>query len=149
MRSSKSIKTILKNDKLSADFTYRFADPSWNEYPLTAEKYANWIANDEGDCVNIYMPYETFGQHLSEETGAFDFIKQLPHEVKKHHLNFLTASDQVEQLEVKDVFDIIFLFLGEILKKMFLLGLEIICKKKLCKNYIVWKRQSSIQKMKI
>lgn len=103
---TKKIKTILKNEKLSADFTHRFADQNWSEYPLTAEKYATWIANDEGDCVNIFMPYETFGQHLSAESGAFDFIKNLPHELKKQDVNFLTASDQVNQLEVKDVFDV-------------------------------------------
>jgi alpha-amylase len=103
---TKKIKTILKNYKLSADFTHRFADQSWNEYPLTAKKYANWIANAPGDCVNIYMPYETFGQHLSPETGAFDFIKKLPTELKNQEVNFLTASDQVEQLSIKGVFDV-------------------------------------------
>lgn len=103
---TKKIKTILKNYKLSADFTHRFTDQSWNEYPLTADKYAQWITADAGDCVNIFMPYETFGQHLSPETGAFDFIKQLPHALKKAGLNFMTASDQVEKLGVNGIYDI-------------------------------------------
>ena len=59
-----------------------------------------------GDCVNIYMPYETFGQHLSAETGAFNFIKNLPYELKKQKVNFLTASDQIQQSKVKEVFDV-------------------------------------------
>ena len=102
----KSIKTILKNDKLSADFTHRFADTSWSEHPLTADKYASWIANDHGDCVNIFMPYETFGQHLSADTGAFEFIKHLPRELAKKKINFMTASDQVKKLGVNGVYDI-------------------------------------------
>lgn len=104
--NSKKIKTILKNYKLSADFTHRFMDESWNEYPLTADKYANWIANDAGDCVNIFMPYETFGQHLSPDSGAFDFIKHLPSELQKNEVSFLTASDQVEKLGVQGIYDV-------------------------------------------
>lgn len=103
---TQKIKTILKNYKLSSDFTHRFADQNWNEYPLTADKYAQWIAEDHGDCVNIYMPYETFGQHLSAETGAFDFIKHLPIALSNLGVNFLTASDQVNQFAVKEVFDV-------------------------------------------
>ncbi len=102
----KKIKTILKNYKLSADFTHRFMDKNWNEYPLTADKYAKWIANDTGDCVNIFMPYETFGQHLSPESGAFDFIKHLPNELKKNDITFLTASEQVDKLGVSGIYDI-------------------------------------------
>ena len=56
--------------------------------------------------MNIFMPYETFGQHLSPETGAFDFIRQLPHELEKLGVNFLTASDQVEKFDVHGVYDV-------------------------------------------
>ncbi len=102
----KSIKTLLKNYKLSADFTHRFTDTNWEEYPLTADKYANWIANDTGDCVNIFMPYETFGQHLKASTGSLDFIKHLPQELAKENVNFLTASDQVEKLGINGIYDV-------------------------------------------
>ena len=100
------IKTILKNYKLSADISHRFTDKNWVDYPLTAEKYAQWIADDHGDCTNIFLPYETFGQHLPKETGILDFIKHLPAQLLKRGVQFMTATEQVEKLEPKGIYDV-------------------------------------------
>ena len=101
-----SIKTLIKNYKLSADVTQQYNNPNWSEYPLTPKKYANWIAGDSGECVNIFMPYETFGQHIKAESGIFDFIKNLPKAILDKKLTFSTASEIVQKLKPKDIYDI-------------------------------------------
>ena len=100
------IKTVLKNYQLSADITHHYNDQNWSEYPLTAEKLANWASKEKGDCVNIFMPYETFGQHIDVSTGIFDFIKKLPTAFVEKGLQFKTATQLVDELEVKDNYDI-------------------------------------------
>lgn len=100
------IKTLLKNYKLSADITHHFNDPAWNEYPLTAEKFAHWVSREPGDFVNLFMPYETFGQHIDKSTGIFDFIKKLPEALVEKGNTFKTATELVNKMEVKDIYDI-------------------------------------------
>lgn len=100
------IKTLLKNYKLSADITHHFNDPAWNEYPLTAEKFARWVSREPGDFVNLFMPYETFGQHIDKSTGIFDFIKKLPEALVEKGNTFKTATELVNKMEVKDIYDI-------------------------------------------
>jgi len=100
------IKTLLKNYKLSANITHHYNDPNWPEYPLTPEKLADWTSQEEGDFVNIFMPYETFGQHIDASTGVFDFIKKLPNVFVEKGLEFKTATEIVEENEVKDSYDI-------------------------------------------
>ena len=98
---------LLRNYRLSDDIAFRFSEPSWKEYPLTANKYAYWIANTPGDCINIFMDYETFGEHQWPETGIFDFLRALPDEIGKHeHLEFALASDIIRKLEPKDSIDV-------------------------------------------
>jgi len=79
------LKLILKNYKLSDDIAFRFSDKSWNEYPLTAEKFASWIKDldEDQEVVNLFMDYETFGEHQKAETGIFEFLKVLPDEIFK------------------------------------------------------------------
>ena len=101
-----TIKTLIKNYKLSGDVTKRFANPSWNEYPLTAQKFADWLAGDPGECINLFMPYEIFGQHLKQETGIFDFIEALPKAILGNKLTFSTASEIAKNLKPKDIYDI-------------------------------------------
>ena len=74
------LKLLLRNYSLSDDITFRFSNKGWNMWPLTAEKYVNWMKESakEGDIVNLFMDYETFGEHQSEESGIFDFMKALP-----------------------------------------------------------------------
>ena len=94
------LKILLRNYTLSDDVGFRFSARMWPGYPLTAEKYASWIAHCEGDIVNLFMDYETFGEHHWTETGIFDFLKHFPGEVLKHeHLDFVTVSEAVEKYE--------------------------------------------------
>ena len=83
------IKLLLKNYKLSDDIAFRFSDKGWKEHPLTAPKYAQWISavNGNGNCVNLFMDYETFGEHQWADTGIFKFMEALPKEILKHKDN--------------------------------------------------------------
>jgi alpha-amylase len=90
------IALLLKNYKLSDDIAFRFSDPEWKERPLTVEKYARWLnaANGNGNVVNLFMDYETFGEHQWSSTGIFNFMKSLPGEILKHpDNNFMTPSE--------------------------------------------------------
>lgn len=95
---TRKIGLLLKNYKLSDDIAFRFSEKSWKEYPLTSEKFANWInaINGNGQVVNLFMDYETFGEHQWEDTGIFDFLRALPGELLKHNDNdFVTPSEAV------------------------------------------------------
>ncbi len=103
------IKVLLRNYRLSDDIGFRFSEHSWKEFPLTAEKYAYWISKNEGQCVNIFLDYETFGEHQWKETGIFDFLKHLPSEILKHkNLSFSTATELVEKHAPIGEFDVPF-----------------------------------------
>lgn len=97
---SEGLKLLLKNYKLSDDIAFRFSSREWKEYPLTADKFANWIhqINGNGQVVNLFMDYETFGEHQWEETGIFDFLKKLPEKILEHPDNdFVTPSEALER----------------------------------------------------
>jgi len=107
-KSEKSDKSnlvvLLKNYKLSDDIAFRFSWRSWNEFPLTADKYAKWLSGCQGDVINLYMDYETFGEHQWAETGIFEFLKFLPDEILKHeNLDFLTPYEAIERYKNTDV----------------------------------------------
>ena len=89
------LKVLMRNFKLSDDIAFRFSNQGWNEYPLTADKFVGWI-NDkpEDEIFNLFMDYETFGEHQGIETGIFEFMKALPGEViKSGKLKFATPSE--------------------------------------------------------
>ncbi len=90
------LKLLLKNFKLSDDIAFRFSDQSWDEYPLTADKYVQWL-NDldkKEDVINLFMDYETFGEHQWAETGIFDFLRALPEIVLNNSdISFSTPSE--------------------------------------------------------
>ena len=93
-----NLKVLLRNYKLSDDVGFRFSARNWPGFPLTADKYANWMSNSYGDVINLFMDYETFGEHQWIETGIFEFLKHLPDEVLKHdNLDFATVSEAVER----------------------------------------------------
>jgi len=79
------VKLLLKNYRLSDDIAVRFSNRNWPEYPLTAEKFARWVqqVNGNGYVVNLFLDYETFGEHQWVETGIFDFLRRLPEAVFK------------------------------------------------------------------
>jgi alpha-amylase len=92
------LKLLLKNYRLSDDIAFRFSTVGWSEYPLTAPKFAKWVSaiNGSGDVVNLFMDYETFGEHQWEDTGIFEFMRHLPGELLKHPDNyFITPSEAV------------------------------------------------------
>ena len=93
-----NLNVLLRNYTLSDDVGFRFSAKFWRDYPLTAEKYAHWIAKNQGDLINLFMDYETFGEHHWDDTGIFNFLSHLPDEVLKHeHLDFVTVNQAVER----------------------------------------------------
>ena len=93
---TKKIKLLLKNYRLSDDIAFRFSSQEWSEWPLHADKFARWVnaVNGNGTVVNLFMDYETFGEHQWEATGIFEFLKALPHEILKHpDNNFVTVTE--------------------------------------------------------
>ncbi len=87
--SAEKIKILLKNYKLSDDIAFRFSDKNWVEYPMTANKFTKWVnkINGDGEIVNLFMDYETFGEHQWEDKGIFDFLEHFPGELLKHKDN--------------------------------------------------------------
>ena len=90
-----NIKLLLKNSKLSDDITFRFSDYHWNEYPLTADKFIDWIDKipENEQLVNLFMNYETFGNLQPRESGIFEFLKALPHFAEQKGITFSTPSE--------------------------------------------------------
>ncbi len=100
--SSPQLKLLLKNFTLSDDIAFRFSNHSWKEWPLTTEKYVNWLnaLNPNEDIVNLFLDYETFGEHQWAETGIFDFMRKLPEQVMENSdFQFLTPTEVVEQFQ--------------------------------------------------
>ncbi|MFM7052898.1 MAG: glycoside hydrolase family 57 protein [Planctomycetota bacterium] len=81
--ADRPVKLLLKNYRLSDDIAFRFSNRGWKEWPLSAEKFAEWVnqINGDGFCCNLFMDYETFGEHQWAETGIFDFLDKLPEAV--------------------------------------------------------------------
>lgn len=95
-KGGKKIRVLLRNYKLTDDIGFRFSARWWPEWPLTAEKYAGWLATTKGECINIFPDYETFGEHHWPETGIHSFLQHLPDEILKYdHLQMVTPSQVV------------------------------------------------------
>jgi len=96
------MKVLLKNYKLSDDIAFRFSNKEWDGWPLTAEKYVDWLneipKNEE--VVNLFMDYETFGEHQWADTGIFEFMRSLPKAVfKNSEYQFLTPSEVIKNFQ--------------------------------------------------
>lgn len=89
------LKVLMRNFKLSDDLAFRFSNKGWNEYPLTAEKFVKWMNALENDEIfNIFLDYESFGEHQAADTGIFSFLEHLPQAVFKHSkMTFATPSE--------------------------------------------------------
>ena len=95
---AKKIALLLKNYRLSDDIAFRFSSQHWKDWPLTAEKFASWVngVNGDGTNVNLFMDYETFGEHQWESTGIFEFLRHLPREILRNPDNsFMTPSEVI------------------------------------------------------
>jgi len=93
------LKIMLRNFKLSDDIAFRFSNKGWSEYPLTAEKFASWLNkfDKKEEVVNIYIDYETFGEHQWLDTGIFEFLQNFPAAVYKlTNFTFNTPSEVME-----------------------------------------------------
>jgi alpha-amylase len=96
------LKVLLRNYTLSDDITFRFSNKTWSCYPLTADKYASWLKGlaSSAEIVNIFMDYETFGEHQKKDTGIFDFMKHLPEAViRKTPFSFMTVSEVADHFQ--------------------------------------------------
>jgi alpha-amylase len=101
------IVALLRNYRLSDDIGFRFSQKQWAGYPLTADKYAKWLAACKGDCINIFIDYETFGEHQWKDTGIFDFLRALPYEILKYeNLGFKTPSEIIASYKPTGVIDV-------------------------------------------
>ena len=108
-KTAQGISLLLKNYKLSDDIAFRFSNKGWNEWPLTADKYAQWVnaINGAGNSLNLFMDYETFGEHQWEDTGIFDFMRCLPRKILEHPDNdFKTPSEVIAAYQPMDTLDI-------------------------------------------
>ncbi len=99
--SAPKLKILLKNSKLSDDISFRFSNTDWDAYPLTADKYMDWIASTPQDeqIINLFMNLETFGEMQPRETGIFQFLEALPHFAAERGIDFWTPTEAVTKLK--------------------------------------------------
>ena len=97
----KNIKLLMKNYRLSDDVAFRFSDKHWKEWPLTVDKYIQWLeaATLRGPLINLFMDFETFGENIWEDTGIFEFFEHLVYRWDRDkNNNFLTVSEACDTL---------------------------------------------------
>lgn len=99
-----NIRLLMKNYKLSDDIAFRFGDQNWSEWPLTADKFAGWLGDEQNATnFNLFMDYETFGEHQWHESGIFGFLEHLPNEwLKDPNHTFMTVSEVIDNNEPVD-----------------------------------------------
>lgn len=107
--SAPKLKLLLKNDKLSDDIAFRFSNTEWSEYPLTADKYIDWIASTPGEeqIVNIFLNLEALGQLQPRESGIFQFMEALPRFAAERGIDFMTPTEAVTKLKPVDELSIL------------------------------------------
>jgi alpha-amylase len=89
------LRVLLRNFKLTDDVAFRFSTRTWSDWPLTADKYADWLASTQGQCITIFPDYETFGEHHWPETGIHEFLRNLPLEILKHENLVMSTPTEV------------------------------------------------------
>jgi alpha-amylase len=93
-----TVNVLLRHYPLSDDVGFRFSARGWSEYPLTADKYARWLASTPGEIVGLFMDFETFGEHHPASTGILEFLGALPGEVRRHpHLSWATVDEVADE----------------------------------------------------
>ena len=94
------LKLLLKNFQLSDDIAFRFSNRAWADWPLDTHKFVGWLnqLKEEEEIVNLFMDYETFGEHQWEETGIFEFMRDLPNRVfNESNFSFKTPSEIIQE----------------------------------------------------
>lgn len=105
--TARDIKILLRNRRLTDDIGYRFSARTWDQWPLTADKWASWLVACQGQCLNVFLDYETFGEHHWEDSGIFCFLKALPHEVLKwENLHWALPTEVVRSNKPVGEFDV-------------------------------------------
>ena len=104
---TQNVKLLLKNYRLSDDIAFRFGDRDWSGWPLTADKFSHWLNNThDAQVFNLFMDYETFGEHQWHESGIFDFLEHLPQEwLKVPGNSFMTVSETADAFDAVDRID--------------------------------------------
>lgn len=113
--NGKAFGLLLKNYRLSDDIAFRFSNRGWEEWPLNTEKFAKWVhqINGDGYLCNLFMDYETFGEHQWEDTGIFEFLADLPRAVfdvarnasGESENHFITPSEAFDQFDAVGEYD--------------------------------------------
>jgi alpha-amylase len=102
----KKFKVLLRNYPLTDDVGFRFSLKGWNEYPLSASKYASWLNATPGQCIILFLDYETFGEHHWEDTGIFGLLSDLPSQVLNYEMEFATPSEIIGRYKPIGVIDV-------------------------------------------
>ena len=107
VKGSQNTRLLLKNYKLSDDIAFRFGDKDWKEWPLTADKFCHWLSEThDAQTFNLFMDYETFGEHQWEDKGIFEFLEHLPGQwLKNQSHTFMNFSQAIDTLEARDEID--------------------------------------------
>ncbi len=92
-----NIRIFLRNYRLSDDIAFRFSDTKWDQYPLTAEKFARWVAKSQGKVGLVFIDYETFGEHNWPESGIYNFLRWLPRELSKNGVELVKPMDMISE----------------------------------------------------
>ena len=101
------VRVLTRNYRLSDDIGFRFGARWWDQWPLTADKYASWLEATPGDLVLIAVDYETFGEHHWPESGIHEFLRWLPREIaKRPKLRFATVSEAASRHPPRDTYDV-------------------------------------------
>jgi alpha-amylase len=111
-KGADKIKLLLKNYRLSDDVAFRFQERTWKEWPLTVPKYVKWLneVNGNGNTINLFMDYETFGEHQWSTSGIFNFMSHLPEEfLKNKDNNFKTTRELVRDYDAVAELDVPYL----------------------------------------
>jgi len=98
--SAPSLRLLARNYRLSDDVAFRFSARDWSEWPLTADKFAAWVAASGGDVANLFMDFETFGEHHDAGSGILDFLRALPAALKRSGVRMVTPSEQAQRRPV-------------------------------------------------
>ena len=96
------LQILLRNFQLSDDIAFRFSNRDWSEWPLTADKFALWMKKrgKDAELINIFIDYETFGEHQKAETGIFNFLEALPAAImKKTDYKFIRPAEVANEFQ--------------------------------------------------
>ena len=101
-----NLNLLLKNSKLSDDIAIRFSDKNWSEYPLTSEKYVDWVSHSlqDTEVLNLFMNYEVIGHYNRAESGIFDFLKYFIQQIAENpNYQFLLPKEVTKKHTAKDI----------------------------------------------